>query len=871
MKTYLQKFMLFLFLLSGINSVKAQTYPPVSYLWGASPFQDSLWSIDTTTLQVVNRVAPSLAGFTITGITGMAFDPCGGQTYVIMKVSGVTGRVLGTIQLETGVCTQVGNLGDNFSSIIFDRTGQLFGVTGNGATVPETFYSIDKATAAKTLLTPFGNGADGEIICYDPVHDMFYHWSGNGTVVYEKFANAAPYTIIPISTGGATGETFGAMYVGPDKFLISNIQSSFNYVDTLGNYSAQFSINPDDLRGLVMPPSFAANTDTVCAGIDQVIVAADAVNLYSVIYNWGDGSVDTVVSSGASHTYAAPGAYTITASLYTGYCSPSVYWSTTIQVNNIPSVALSGNTVICPNDSLLLTGSSGGTSQWYLDGVAISGATTPQLWASVPGNYNMVKTNLNGCGDSASIGLVLVAGVAPVVDLGPDTTVCATFLLDAQNSGSSYLWNTSESTQAITVTTTGDYWVVVTDTNSCVGTDTVSVTINPLPIVVLSGLDTICAGDNTLLTGSSGGTSQWYFNGVAISGATSSTYLASQAGVYNMIKTNANGCADSSAVGIELVVNNLPVVTLTGNDTICSGDSTLLTGSSGGTSQWYFNGSPVSGATTASLYASQAGIYNMIKTNSNGCFDSSATGIELVVLNSPVVTLTGGTGYCTGSTVTLTGSSGGSSQWYLNGVAISGGTTNTFLAGLPGIYNMVKTNTNGCADSADVGLSIVEFPLPVVTYVELQDTVCLSQGQITLTPASPTGGVYSGTGVSGNSMTLTTVGSYQITYIYTDTNGCSNFAASNVVVDLCIGLNEISSDLVEVFPNPSSGIVKFVNNGKWTPEAVMLVFDARGNTLTRVTDWNSGMMDFTGYSEGIYFVRIEDRSSVFNARIVILR
>jgi hypothetical protein len=153
----------------------------------------------------------------------------------------------------------------------------------------------------------------------------------------------------------------------------------------------------------------------------------------------------------------------------------------------------------------------------------------------------------------------------------------------------------------------------------------------------------------------------------------------------------------------------------------------------------------------------------------------------------------------------------------------------------------------------------------------LQDTVCLSQGQITLTPANPTGGIYSGTGVSGNNMTLTTAGSYQITYTYTDTNGCSNSAASNVVVDLCIGLNEISSDMVEVFPNPSSGIVKFVNNGKWTMEAVVSVFDAKGNRLTKQTEWNSGMIDFTGYPEGIYFVRIEDRVSVFNARIVILR
>lgn len=55
----------------------------------------------------------------------MATDPTDGQTYVIMKVSAVSGRVLGRINLSTGVVTQVGNLGDNFSSTTFDETGQL--------------------------------------------------------------------------------------------------------------------------------------------------------------------------------------------------------------------------------------------------------------------------------------------------------------------------------------------------------------------------------------------------------------------------------------------------------------------------------------------------------------------------------------------------------------------------------------------------------------------------------------------------------------------------------------------------------------------------------------------------------------------------
>ena len=146
-------------ILSAVCSLFAafgQSYPPEPKIWGASPFQDSMWSVDPITFAIEDRLAPSLAGFTITGINGMAFDPVGYKTYVIAKVSGVTGRVLCTIDLPTGVCTEVGNLGDNFSSLTFSKNGQLFGVTGNGATVPETLYLIDKTqpfkgwTSAKT-------------------------------------------------------------------------------------------------------------------------------------------------------------------------------------------------------------------------------------------------------------------------------------------------------------------------------------------------------------------------------------------------------------------------------------------------------------------------------------------------------------------------------------------------------------------------------------------------------------------------------------------------------------------------------------------------------------------------------------------------
>ncbi|MBK8520915.1 MAG: DUF11 domain-containing protein [Chitinophagaceae bacterium] len=157
-------------------------------LAGTSPFQDSLWTVRYPGLTtILTHLGPTLSGFTITGINGLATHPMTGEHYSILKVSGVSGRVLAKINLQTGVCTQIGNLGDNFSSITFRYDGQLFGVTGDGATVPETLYLIDHTNATKTLVRALGAGADGEVICYNPDDNFIYHWSGNGTVVYEKY------------------------------------------------------------------------------------------------------------------------------------------------------------------------------------------------------------------------------------------------------------------------------------------------------------------------------------------------------------------------------------------------------------------------------------------------------------------------------------------------------------------------------------------------------------------------------------------------------------------------------------------------------------------------------------------------------------
>ena len=127
------------------------------------------------------------------------------------------------------------------------------------------------------------------------------------------------------------------------------------------------------------------------------------------------------------------------------------------------------------------------------------------------------------------------------LDLGPDLVLCDgdSIAVDA-GSGQSWLWSNGDTTQIIQANTGGDLSATVTDLVGCTDRDTLLVTLNPLPaapIITAAGLD---------LSTSAMGQLQWYFNGVAISGADQSMHTAMQNGDYTVSVTNSNGCISIS-------------------------------------------------------------------------------------------------------------------------------------------------------------------------------------------------------------------------------------------------------------------------------------------------------------------------------------
>lgn len=133
--------------------------------------------------------------------------------------------------------------------------------------------------------------------------------------------------------------------------------------------------------------------------------------------------------------------------------------------------------------SLLWTTSGTGT---YDDNTILNPVYTPGIEDINAGSVILTLTAYDGQGGDLSDDMTLTIAPVPVVDLGNDTSICCynTITLDAGNPGATYIWSTGETTQMITVDSTGvgigseTFSVIVTNSNNCQGSDSITVTFD---------------------------------------------------------------------------------------------------------------------------------------------------------------------------------------------------------------------------------------------------------------------------------------------------------------------------------------------------------------------------------------------------------
>ena len=201
----------------------------------------------------------------------------------------------------------------------------------------------------------------------------------------------------------------------------------------------------------------SASAGTICDGESTILTASGANS-----YTWSNGE------TGASIT-VSPSTTTIFTATGTDSNGCTSSGGTTITVNALPSVSISGTLTYCSGASTTLDAGSFVSYLW-------SNGETTQTISATAGNYTVTVTDSNGCSNtSAQVSVTELA--LPTVAISGTLSYCAgsNTTLTATAGLNTYLWSSGETTQSITATA-GSYTVTGTDSNGCSNTSS-SVTV----------------------------------------------------------------------------------------------------------------------------------------------------------------------------------------------------------------------------------------------------------------------------------------------------------------------------------------------------------------------------------------------------------
>jgi hypothetical protein len=480
--------------------------------------------------------------------------------------------------------------------------------------------------------------------------------------------------------------------------------------------------------------SVTGNT-AVCIGSSVSQTAAGATT-----YSWSNGATGNLLT--VSPTVATT--YTVTGTDSNGCESTSVK---VVNVNPLPIVSVSGG-AICAGSSFMLI-PSGASTYTYSGGSA-------NVIPSTTTNYTVTGTSPSGCVSLPAIATVTVNPL-PVLNITGLSSVCFGSSLTQTVSGAvSYSWSSGALTNTVSLSPSSGTTYTVTGTSAagCPNTATKLITVNPLPVITANN-GTICSG-NSFTISPSGAITYTYSSGSNIVSPITSTS-------YSITGTDALGCVSAGAAVSNVVVNITPTVSVN-SGTICSGKSFSIqpAGASvytvtGGS----FNVSPPSNSN-----------YTVTGTSAEGCTSSNFAVSAVTVIALPVLTITGASSVCYGSSVGLAVTGASTYTW-----SNSAFTSSVMLT--PSVntsYSVTGTSVAGC--SATVSKFITVNPLPVITVNN--GTIC-SGNSFTIIPSGAISYTY-----SGGSSVVSPVSTTNFSVTGTDALGCisGSPAISNVVVNI---------------------------------------------------------------------------------------
>jgi gliding motility-associated-like protein len=508
-------------------------------------------------------------------------------------------------------------------------------------------------------------------------------------------------------------------------------------VSVSGGYLMCYPITPVTVPVVVNPPPTVGTASLT----PPVVCQGSCVTLNLTSYTLGTLQWQSS-PNGVTGWASIPGATTLSyvycpvnSALYframvSNPCNPAApIYSNVISVGITPTPNVNitpANPSICIGQSVTLNGSgSPNTYNWTGPNSYTASTQSVTVSPTVTTTYTL-QTAAAACPGKDSV--TVVVNPLPVITFSPTSaSFCqgGSVNVDAGSSANNYVWNPmsgvttlspSKDSVNLAPLSTTTYNVTSTSQQGCVATGQITITVNPIPSLVLSNDSlTICpsSSDTVFVFGASSYTWSPANGGYNIlSGNGDQVEFLPVAGTYTVIGTSGAGCADTAEVFVTLS-NNI-VVDAGVNDTICPNAVTLLNGSGATNYFWTASNSTLitNGNTATPVVApSSTTDFYLHGTNQFGCFGDDT--VSLFVRIPPVANAGADVAICFGDSIVLNGSGGTSYSWAGNNI-ISGAATSSPVVSpvATADYELTVTDVNGCTgiDTVNVAIS----PTPVI-------------------------------------------------------------------------------------------------------------------------------------------------------------
>ncbi len=497
-------------------------------------------------------------------------------------------------------------------------------ITANGATAytwaggfPATATLSDNPLSTKTYtVTGTANGCSS---------------TGTGTI----YVNQNPIVgVIPPPAAVCPGKTATLTATGATSYVWTGGPGGTNatltdlpMITTTYTVTGTIGICVGTATGIITigaAPTISAADATICSGSTGATLTANG----GASYKWLTTPIQTTQSINVNPLVTTT--YTVTGTGTTAGCDGVAY--PTVFVNATPTalaiVPVPGT--ICVGQSATLTAYPTGAASYSWSSGENGSTITVSPLVNTP--YTVTVTSTSGCFATVSNSLI----VNPIPATGVNSpTICSGQTANLTATGAStYGWSSTTlgSTAAVTtptLTVTTSYTVTGNPT-TCPAKAIAKVTVNPLPLVVVSS-KTICFGEKATLTASGATTYTWapasnldVTNGATVKANPTSTTT------YTVTGISANGCIKK--VNSTVLVHGLPIINPSSDITIMLYTTTPLVAAGGGTYTWTPSTglsctdcpNPIASPTVTTTYCVKV-------KDSNNCIDSSCVTVSVEI------------------------------------------------------------------------------------------------------------------------------------------------------------------------------------------------------------------------------------------------